>query len=143
MQVEDILRMKGTIVVTIDPEASTLELAQLLQQRHVGAAVVTDGHELLGVAAERDIVHAVAKLGPEALELPVSEIMSPAVVCEPRDAITDVMGAMTHRRVRHVPVLDSSGVMIGVVSLGDVVKHRLEEIETEANVLRDYITIQR
>ena len=143
MQVEDILKMKGAGIVTIDPEASTLELAQLLQQRQVGAAVVTDGHELLGVAAERDIVHAVAKLGIEALELPVTEIMSPAVVCEPHDAITDVMVAMTHRRVRHVPVLDTGGVMIGVVSLGDVVKHRLEEIETEASVLRDYITIQR
>jgi CBS domain-containing protein len=143
MQVEDILRTKGTGVVTIGPEATAHELAQLLHQRHIGAAVVTDGEELLGVAAERDIVHAVAKLGIEALELPVTEIMSPAVVCEPRDPITDVMGAMTHRRVRHVPVLDEQGSMIGIVSLGDVVKHRLEEIETEASVLRDYITILR
>ena len=71
------------------------------------------------------------------------EIMSPAVVCEPRDSITDVMSAMTHRRVRHVPVLGNGGHMAGIVSLGDVVKHRLEEIETEASVLRDYITILR
>ena len=143
MQVEDILRTKGLEVVTISPDASALELAQLLQQRQIGAAVVTDGVELLGVAAERDIVHALAKLGLEALELPVTEIMSPAVVCEPRDAITDVMSAMTHRRVRHVPVLGGDGQMTGIVSLGDVVKHRLEEIETEASVLRDYITILR
>jgi len=142
MQVEDILRTKGTEVVTISSEATAHELSQLLSSRHIGAAVVTDGDELLGVAAERDIVRAVAKLGADALDLPVTEIMSPAVCCEPCDTITDVMVAMTHRRTRHVPVLIGLR-MVGIVSLGDVVKHRLEEIETEANVLRDYITISR
>lgn len=142
MQVEDILRSKGLEVVTVAPDTTAYELAQLLTARHIGAAVVIDGEELLGVAAERDIVKAVAKFGTDALDLPVTEIMSPAVCCEPHDTITDVMSAMTHRRTRHVPVLVGER-MVGIVSLGDIVKHRLEEIETEASVLRDYITILR
>jgi CBS domain-containing protein len=104
---------------------------------------VLDGALLVGVFSERDLVAAVSELGAGALDLPVRAAMArDLTACRPESALQDVMAVMTKQRVRHLPVLDD-GVLCGIVSIGDIVKHRLREVETEAGVLRDYITVTR
>jgi CBS domain-containing protein len=143
MTVNEILEVKGADVITVDVHTTVAELGKLLTRKNIGAALVLDGVKLQGVVGERDIVQAVASRGVEVLEWPVTELMrTPVITCAPDDPVTGLMATMTQRRVRHVPVLHE-GRIVGVVSIGDVVKHRLKEIEDEAQVLRDYITIAR
>jgi len=140
MHVREILRDKGSEVVTIPCHATVVELVRLLSARKIGAAVVLEAEAIAGIASERDVVRALAARGDAALGAAVSEIMSREVVtCAPEDTIHGIMAIMTSRRIRHVPVLEG-GRLAGLVSIGDVVKHRLGEIEAEAHLLRDYVT---
>jgi CBS domain-containing protein len=138
MNVEGILRSKGASVVTIKPEATVEDLVQGLREERIGAMVVSeDGRSVLGIVSERDVVRGLAERGPRVLETRVAELMTRDVVsCSPHDTVKQVMAEMTRRRVRHLPVV-AGGVLGGIVSIGDVVKNRLEEMETETNVLRE------
>ncbi len=134
-----ILEDKGTDVVTVPPAASLDEVVRVLARRGIGAAVVQahDG-SVLGVVSERDVVLAIAEHGAAALELPAYETMASAVTCLAEDSLEHLMALMTSRRTRHLPVVED-GQLRGLVSIGDVVKHRLEEVQVETNVLREYI----
>jgi CBS domain-containing protein len=138
MDVEGILRAKGATVVTIRPDATIRELVRGLSDERIGAMVVSeDGRSVLGIISERDVVRGLAELGPRILEAPIADLMTrDVVVCAPRDTVKQVMAEMTRRRVRHLPVV-ADGVLRGIVSIGDVVKNRLDEMETETNVLRE------
>jgi CBS domain-containing protein len=138
MQVSDIVRRKGREVYSI-PETRTLtEAAQLLWQRQVGALVVKDRRgELAGIISERDIVRAIAENGTNGLSQTVGAVMNPDVItCSPDDRIERVMKLMTLHRVRHIPLRDGDR-LVGMVSIGDLVKYRLEEKTYEAEVLRE------
>lgn len=137
MKVERILEAKGRSVETIRPEAPVDIAVHRLNDRHIGALVVSpDGTRLDGMFSERDLVRALARHGSRLLEMPVSRVMSPAVTCAPDTTIRDAMATMTRTRHRHLPVV-ADGAVVGMISIGDVVKHRLEEMELEASVLRD------
>ena len=138
MKVASILKIKGTTVATTPPRTTVATSARLLRDEHIGALVVSeDGVTALGIITERDIVHGLADRGSSLLELPVELVMTRTpVTCTPDDDIQTVMRQMTRLRVRHLPVV-VGGRLQGIVSIGDVVKHRLDELETEANVLRD------
>lgn len=139
MNVSSILRRKGTHVETARGGICLAEAARRLCERGVGSLVITDEEgEPLGVLSERDLVRAFAGHGAEALELPAQAALGgPAVTCAPQDSIRKVMSLMTTRRARHVVVL-ADGALVGLVSIGDVVKNRLGELELEVDVLRDY-----
>lgn len=142
MKVQVILEKKGTKVVTTWPDARVGFAARQMRDRNVGAlvAVSQDGC-MLGIISERDIAAGLAEHGVDLLNLRVRDLMTEMVVtCTPQDTIRTVMGLMTSGRIRHLPVVDN-GRLCGVLSIGDVVKDRLEEVELETNVLRDaYIT---
>ncbi len=144
MHVSEILKNKGTDVVTKRPGDSLLSIARLLSAKGIGAIVIRDERgAVVGIISERDIINAVAINGERALEMPVSDVMTRDVIsCTTDDTITGVMKTMTTRRVRHVPVIED-GDLKGMVSIGDVVKHRLDESELEARVLRDYVRASR
>jgi len=138
MNVDGMLRAKGATVVTIRPDATVGDLVRGLRRERIGAMVVSeDGRSVLGIISERDVVRGLAERGPRILEAPVAEMMTRQVVsCGPRDTVKQVMAEMTKRRIRHIPVL-ADGVLCGIISIGDVVKNRLEEMETETSVLRE------
>ncbi|HVM80181.1 MAG TPA: CBS domain-containing protein [Stellaceae bacterium] len=140
MNVETILKAKGTAVVTIAPSATIAEAVALLTRRRIGALVVsTDGREPLGILSERDIVHGLGTSGAGLLERRVDELMTRSVItCAPQDRLADLMALMTERRIRHLPVLQG-GRLAGLVSIGDVVKNRLDEMEWESSSLKTYI----
>jgi CBS domain-containing protein len=143
MTIESILRRKGTNVTTITPEASVKRAADWLCAKNIGALVVTSEDTGLGLIAEREIVHAFSRYGETAGSLPVKEIMQYGVATvSPDESVNRVMNLMTHHRVRHMPVL-RDGKLAGIVSIGDVVKHRLEDLELETNVLRDVYNAAR
>ena len=142
MRVNDILQKKGRHVETIRPDAKALMAVHRLRMQNVGALVVSrDGERVEGVLSERDVVRGLARHGADLLDMSVVAVMTRAVpVCAPDDLLTTVMAQMTRTRNRHVPVVDN-GRLCGIVSVGDVVKHRLEEMELETSVLRDaYLT---
>ena len=138
MKVSQILDSKGHALETIRPEATVALAAHRLAALGIGALVVsTDGEHLEGVLSERDLVRGFARLGARMLDSEVAAVMSRAVpTCTPDTSLKDAMAEMTRSRHRHLPVVDH-GVLRGVLSIGDVVKHRLEEMELEASVLRD------
>jgi len=140
MNVETILRDKGDWVATIRPEATIADAVEMLNQERVGALVVSDdGGEVAGVLSERDIVRALGRFGEDLLSRPVDEIMTRNVItCEPGDTVGELMSEMTNRRIRHLPVV-VEGRLRGIVSIGDVVKNRLDEVEFEASSLRSFI----
>ena len=139
MNVEGILRAKGAGVVSIRPDATVGELISGLRREGIGAMVVSgDLRSVDGIVSERDVVHGLAAHGPAILGLPVREIMTRNVVtCAPTDTVKQLMETMTRRRIRHLPVVSAEGKLSGIISIGDVVKNRLEEMETETNVLRE------
>jgi len=141
MQLSTILSSKGDFVATINPEATVADLARDLERHKVGALVVsTDGRTILGIVSERDVVRAVTS-GPDALHTRVSTIMTTRVFTAPPEAhVDELMHVMTDKRVRHIPVTDSEGGLIGIVSIGDIVKTRLNELEGERAALLEYIT---
>jgi CBS domain-containing protein len=140
MNVETILKAKGSAVVTIVPSATIAEAVALLARKRIGALVVSiDGREPLGILSERDIVQGLGAGGGSLLERKVDEIMTRSVItCSPQDRLADLMALMTERRIRHLPVLNG-GRLAGLVSIGDVVKNRLDEIEWETSSLKTYI----
>ncbi len=140
MLVSQILADKGARVVTVAPALDAIALAELFRSQHIGAAVVIDDNDaMLGIATESDIVNAIAQHGRKALKLRASDLMrSTATTCRPDDDVKHVMSVMTHRRVRHLAVVDDAKRLCGIVSIGDVVKAHLEETTLEINVLRDY-----
>jgi CBS domain-containing protein len=143
MKVQTILSAKGGRVETIGPDRQIALAALKLRDARIGALVVsTHGREVKGIISERDIVRGIAERGAAALDLAVRNLMTPKVItCSPDDSVTHLMELMTSRRIRHVPVVTADGELCGIVSIGDVVKNRLEELELEATVLRDaYIT---
>ncbi len=139
MLVSKILADKGGKVYTIHPDKVVKEVASELRERNIGAAVVTSlWGKVQGVISERDIVFGIGKHGDAALGLQVEELMTtPAPVCEKSDDLAHIMALMTHRRVRHVVVLEGDE-LAGIVSIGDVLKNQLDETELEVRVLRDY-----
>lgn len=140
MTISTILKSKGSNIVSVRPDETIDSAAKCLQREKIGAVLVMDsGGKLCGVLSERDIVNGLANHGSGLLERTVSELMTRDVItCHPSDRVTRVMGMMTDRRIRHLPVLDG-GELVGVVSIGDIVKRRMEEIESEAEALRSYI----
>ena len=140
MYVADILRVKGSKVITVRPELSMAHVAQRLRIERVGALVVSvTGATAEGIISERDIAYGLAEHGTEVLRRTVADLMTKTVVtCSPSDTIAQVAKAMTNQRIRHMPVTDGKR-LVGIISIGDVVKHRLDELELEANVMRDYI----
>jgi CBS domain-containing protein len=141
MNVEAILKGKGRAVATVAPEASIADAVALLRKKGIGALVVSrDGSDVAGILSERDIVHALAERGARMLELQVSALMTRHVfTCKPGDKIAELMAEMTERRIRHLPVVED-GKLAGIVSIGDVVKNRVDEVEEEASSLRQFIT---
>ncbi len=140
MKVQTMLDAKGSKVATTRPHATIATVIRMLKLEGIGALVVSDdGKALGGIISERDIVRGLVDHGHDLLEMQVSELMTRAVkTCTPESNIKDVMAEMTRSRVRHLPVLDG-GKLCGIISNGDVVKNRLDELQTETNVLRDYI----
>jgi len=140
MTVKAILSAKGTEVLTIEPTTNVAAAAKLLAERKIGALVVTGPDQrVVGIVSERDIVQQLAAHGPAALDLALTEVMTRKVTtCSASDTISSVMERMTAGKFRHLPVLEQ-GRLAGIVSIGDVVKHRLQEMEREQSALRDYI----
>lgn len=143
MTIESILRRKGTDVTTITPESSVKRAADWLRAKNIGALVVTTENSVLGLISEREIVHAFSQYGETAGSMLVRDVMQFGVTTvSPDESVIRVMNLMTHHRVRHMPVL-RGGKLVGIVSIGDVVKHRLEDLELETNVLRDVYNAAR
>ena len=137
MTIESILRRKGTDVTTIAPDATIKRAADWLRAKNIGALVVTRDNAVLGLISEREIVHAFSRHGEAAGSMAVKEVMQYGVTTvSPDESVNRVMNLMTHHRVRHMPVL-RGGKLAGIISIGDVVKHRLDDLELETNVLRD------
>jgi CBS domain-containing protein len=141
MRISDVLRVKGTQVVTITPDTTVRRLLAVLAERGIGAVIVSaDGTSVDGIASERDIARALAKRGAAVMSEPVTAIYTAEVhTVTPETELEDVMRMMTERRVRHAPVV-VDGRLRGIVSIGDVVKNRIDELETERTTLTDYIT---
>ncbi|MDH3594592.1 MAG: CBS domain-containing protein [Rhodospirillales bacterium] len=140
MKVLDMLSKKGNEVATIRPDATINTAVRRLKLEGIGALVVSaDDSGIDGIISERDIVRGLPEHGADLLSMKVSELMTSSVkTCSPDDKIQDIMSEMTRRRFRHMPVI-SDGKLCGIISIGDVVKNRLEELQTETHVLRDYI----
>ncbi|MGH3435544.1 MAG: CBS domain-containing protein [Sciscionella sp.] len=139
MRIADVLRGKGSDVVTVTPDTTVDQLLAALAERNIGAVVVVDGQAVAGIVSERDVVRQLHANGPGVLAMSVSQIMSsPVVTCAPEDPLTQLMSIMTERRFRHLPVTQD-GRLIGIISIGDVVKNRLAQLEDDRQQLESYI----
>jgi CBS domain-containing protein len=140
MNVKNILSQKGADVLTLEPTATLADAMDILAKRRIGALVITGAdHRIVGILSERDVVRAIAERGTDILQSTVAETMTRKVVtCTQNETIAEIMGRMTAGKFRHVPVVEQ-GRLIGIVSIGDIVKARLEELEQEHDALRDYI----
>lgn len=140
MRIADVLRNKGAGVLTIAPDTLISDLLSGLVTRNVGAMVVVGPDGLVGIVSERDVVRMLHEYGAAALGRPVADIMTSQVItCSPDDSVDSLSGVMTTNRVRHVPVIDN-GHLAGIVSIGDVVKIRMEALQAERAQLEAYIT---
>ncbi len=139
MKVANILSTKASAVMTVRPTDTIAQLARRLRLERVGAMIVSqDGSTIDGIISERDIAYGLAEHDTALGNLMVSDLMTHSVVtCSPDDNVSDIAKTMTERRIRHLPV-EEHAKLVGIISVGDVVKHRLEELQLEANVLRDY-----
>ena len=140
MKIEDVIRAKGTDVVTIEPDATVKQLLAVLAEHGIGAVVVSvDGRHIDGIVSERDIVRKLASVGAEILDGPVSAIMTATVkTCTPEESLEDVAREMTYSRFRHLPVV-IDGELRAVISIGDVVKTRIDQLTDERNHLLGYL----
>lgn len=139
MRIADVLRNKGAAVMTINPDATVAELLAGLAEHNIGAMVVSGPDGVAGIVSERDVVRALHKHGASVLARPVAKIMTPVVsTCTKSDLVDDISVLMTENRVRHVPVVEN-GKLLGIVSIGDVVKSRIEELLAEHQQLQSYI----
>lgn len=140
MHVSVVLQEKGSEVVTAGPRTAIADIVALLDSNRIGAVVIVENEAVTGVVDERDIIGAIAEHGPSALGLAAEDIMHTDVfICEPDTSVEHLMAVMTDRRVRHIPVKET-GRLRGVVSIGDVVKSRISNLEFEAESLQSYIT---
>ncbi|HJP78512.1 MAG TPA: CBS domain-containing protein [Pseudonocardiaceae bacterium] len=140
MRISDLLRDKGSAVATVSPTTSVTELLRVLSEYNIGATVVTEADNVVGIVSERDIVRRLHERGAELLSAPVGEIMTRNVVtCTPADSVDSLASTMTERRIRHMPVV-SDGQLVGIVSIGDVVKSRISQLETDREQLESYIS---
>lgn len=141
MTIATILMEKGHAVVTIEATARLADAVGLLDAKGIGALLVMEGQQVAGVLSERDVVRALARGGAESLGQPVSALMSaPVVTVSPTDSVESAMALMTERRFRHLPVVEG-GALVGIVSIGDLVKCRIDEACREAAALKDYIAL--
>jgi CBS domain-containing protein len=139
MRIADVLRNKGSNVATVGPTASVTEMVAELAAHNVGALPVVDGDRLVGIVSERDVVRRLHAGGAALLEASVGEIMTTEVTtCSPEDRVADLAAVMTARRFRHLPVV-VDGKLIGIVSIGDLVKARIDLLESEREQLQSYI----
>lgn len=140
MRISDVIRRKGAEVVTIKPDDTVRQLLDLLAEHRIGALVVSpDGSTVAGIVSERDVVRHVQRAGADVLDRPVAQIMTAEVTtCGPDDGVEHLMRLMTDQRVRHIPVV-VDGALRGIVSIGDVVKHRIDELQSERDQLVGYI----
>lgn len=140
MSISEILRRKGSSVVTTSPDATVAALVELLGEHKIGAVVVLENGRTVGIVSERDVVRRLGEVGGAVLTLRVRELMSADVVtCGPEDALDDIAEQMTERRIRHLPVL-ADGELAGIVTIGDVVAARIHELERTRVQLESYIT---
>ncbi|OXM44408.1 CBS domain-containing protein [Amycolatopsis alba] len=141
MRISDLLRNKGAAVATVSPETNVTELLERLAEHNVGALVVVDDEgEIVGIVSERDVVRRLNERGPQLLDGSVAAIMTKLVAsCAPEDSVDQLSVLMTERRIRHVPVL-VDGRLAGIVSIGDVVKTRMEQLEKSQEQLEAYIS---
>jgi CBS domain-containing protein len=141
MNVAYVLRHKGHAVATAGPSTTLLEVAEKLAAKRIGAIVIIGAKgAVVGIISERDIVRALSAQGPGCLSRPVSETMTRQVIsCVESDTLDELMATMTQKRFRHVPVM-ADGALVGIVSIGDVVKHHVAEVKMEAKAMREYIT---
>jgi CBS domain-containing protein len=139
MTIRAILSSKGGEVLSVNSDARVSEAVALLAEKRIGALPVIDDGEVVGIFSERDVVYGIARNGAAALDARIGDVMtSPAMTVNPDSAVMSGLSLMTKRRIRHLPVVDANGV-IGFVSIGDLVKYRIEKIEAEAAAMRDYI----
>ncbi len=138
MTIEAILNRKGTNVATIKPDATVNDAIKALAEANVGALVVSeDGNKIQGILSERDVVRSLGRSGSSILEQPISNYMTSSVVtCKRSDRAASMMGLMSQRRIRHLPVVED-GNLAGIVSIGDIVKRRIDELQSEAEAMRD------
>lgn len=139
MKVEQILQSKGAQVYSVTGDQTLSEAVQVLHDRNIGAVIVKAGNQVAGILSERDIVRQLRKGGVAALRESVKSCMTTEIVsCRLDTSLDELMSEMTERRIRHIPVIED-GALVGIVSIGDVVKHKIETAEQEAAALRDYI----
>jgi CBS domain-containing protein len=139
MRISDVLRGKGSKVATVDPGLTVSGLVAELARHNVGAMVVIENDAVVGIVSERDVVRQLHQRGADLLNSPVSDIMTSSVVtCGPHDSVDSLAETMTERRIRHMPVLDD-GSLVGIVSIGDVVKSRISQLESDREQLESYI----
>jgi CBS domain-containing protein len=140
MRISDVLRGKGANVATVDPGTSVAGLIRALAEHNVGALVVVDADAVVGIVSERDVVRRLDEHGAELLNATVADIMTADVVtCGPEESVDNLAATMTERRIRHMPVV-VDGKLTGIVSIGDVVKVRISQLETDRDQLQSYIT---
>lgn len=139
MTIKAILQSKGNEVLSISGNATVGEAVALLAEKRIGALPVIDGGKVQGIFSERDVIYGLARNGAAVLDARVSDVMiSPAITVEPGEAVIGALSLMTRRRIRHLPVIEG-GQAVGFVSIGDLVKYRIDRIEAEAAAMRDYI----
>ena len=139
MTIAAVLRTKGSDVETIAGDASLSDAVRRLGEKRIGALLVTEAGDIAGIMSERDIIYCLRSHGAEVLDWPVSRVMSaPAITTESSSEVLAALALMTQRRIRHLPVVESDRI-VGIVSIGDLVKHRMERIEAEADAMRAYI----
>lgn len=141
MRIADVIKGKGDLVVTVAPDDTVRRLLELLAEHQIGALVVSaDARSVEGIVSERDVVRRLHAVGAAVLDLPVRELMTTEVTtCGPEEGVEHLMRLMTDQRVRHIPVV-LDGALHGIISIGDVVKHRIDELQTERDELVGYIT---
>jgi CBS domain-containing protein len=139
MSIQAILGDKGREVATISADARVFEAVKVLGERRIGALPVVEDDRIVGIMSERDVIYCLKDHGSEVLDWPVSRLMtSPAITVDPSTDVLNALALITRKRVRHLPVV-SGGKLIGIVSIGDLVKYRIERIEFEAQAMREYI----
>jgi CBS domain-containing protein len=139
MSIQAILGDKGREVATISADVRVSEAVKVLGERRIGALPVVEGDRIVGIMSERDVIYCLKDHGAEVLDWPVSRLMtSPAITVDPSTDVLNALALITRKRVRHLPVV-SGGQLVGIVSIGDLVKYRIERIEFEAQAMREYI----
>ena len=140
MTIQTILKDRDGTVIAVNAEQTVAQVIQLLSDKRIGAVPVLEAGEVVGIFSERDVIYCLAAKGAEALDYPVSAVMtSPAITVQGDLPALTALSLMTRRRIRHLPVVDTDGQITGFVSIGDLVKYRIDRIETEASAMRDYI----